>query len=344
MKKVKIVKVALALLGIAAVLACTALPVFAEDMGEYPTGLLTVFPGLSFSVTDQRSGTQFEMTDIGTGYATGYPVEFVSTDRLYQGYTSCSLEGNTLTSVAYLGDSPADTRLTELVVPYVPPVFTQGATLAEGDPLHLIVDSYINIITWLSVDAPAPPDLYLRMEFQWVRYIPTADGVTTEIAEGVTTTTAIPALKGSSKWLYRVPGYFLLDPYRKGAIPIPDPGIPLSPILNMRMTPVDYAGLPYDIDLFQITTLSTQRSRAYTLSFWNKVAVVDMGFDPIANSFHRVEITEKIENINIFEFLVNATRGFFTLEIFPGVSVGVIFGVVFGLVALFAILRFFAGG
>lgn len=357
MKKRKILKIVLALLGIIAVLLCAALPIFADSGGATFDSPVSLLPGVTLNLD----------TPIGTAYASDFASGVIGQSATYgsagdyfywktvgldaREYPTFNLTVAADNTVGFRGITidaiPVDFIFrTPLPAPAGSSTYSFNST--DGNPISRLG---LNIVTNIPNADPAPSRLRLRVTADYYAPNVASDGHLSYYLEDSGAFVDISgyyAKQGSETWVYVVPLWRVIETYYNACVPdIPAASsYPVTPLSDLNIFVLSDTDSPGSVADVRGITLNSQKhegdeprevfTREY-LSF------------QMAESLSRfldypVPETVSLDEFNLTSFIANSTRGFFEAEFFPGFSVGGLFAIVFSMLCLFAVLRFFAGG
>lgn len=337
-------RVLCALAAVLVLFAVLAVPVFADSSTTTSNPLdYTAFPGAT--LRGKIGDNTILVQDFGTGWNAS--AQTTSRNSEYSWVRQSAYAGgphgnhNFASTIKFSTSAPlSDWRIT---LDYVPPAYSYNNGVWMLDDPNNLLAARLDITTQIPKNSPAPLSLHFKGAYR--RYVSYANGSTFE-PEYVEYDFpyAYDAKQGSNYWMYSIP----LADVIVGINNQHESDISTVPIdKGYRSSLWDLSLIPYCLQNSEQTappTLYTINFRtnsgdAHPVGTWHYYALLTD-----EKSYRPTLETVSLENVSPVNWIGNVISGFFSLELFPGFSIGVIFLAVLAFLLILAVVRLFAGG
>lgn len=339
-------RVVCALAAVLVLFAVLAVPVFADSSTtSTPTTDYTAFPGATLrgNIGDNTILVQ----DFGTGFHVGTQTTTQNTQYSWKRQSTYAggVHGDrNFASLTQFSNS-ATLNNWRITLDYVPPAYVYRNNVWTLDDPYNLLSARLEISTTVPKDNGAPADLHIKGAYRRYESYDNGNTFEPEYVE-YTLPTTYQARQGSIRWVYLIPLSDLIVAINNLHDPV-GPLPPSSPDRGYRSALWDLSIIPYTMRnsteesppaLYNINFRTTSGD-AHPVGTWHYYALLtdEKSYRPTLESV-------SLENVSPVAWLGNVIAGFFSLELFPGFSFGLIFLAIVAFLLLLLVVRMFAGG
>lgn len=335
-----------ALAAVFVLLSALAVPVFADSSTSTTTATeYTAFPGAT--LRGNIGDNSILVQDFGTGFNASAQTTSQNTQyswKRHSAYAGGTMGDKNFSSLIQFSNSAALTNW-RITLDYVPPAYAyKNGIWTLYDPYNLL-SARLEFSTTVPKDNGRPADLHIKGAYRRYESYDNGNTFQPEYVE-YTLPTTYEAKQGSIRWMYIIPLSDLIVEINN----LHDPTGPLppsSPDRGYRSALWDFSIIPYTMRnsteesapaLYNIN-FRTVSGDAHPVGTWHYYALLtdEKSYRPMLESV-------SLENVSPVRWLGNVLAGFFSLEIFPGFSFGLIFLAIVAFLLLIAVIKLFAGG